>query len=416
MKVQIITIGDELLIGQTVDTNSTWLAIELTSIGFTVSSILSINDSEQDIKQAVSNSLKNNILTIITGGLGPTKDDITKNVLCNLFNTELEFNEIVYSDVVNFLKHRSVGMNKLNKDQALFPKAAKLLRNRQGTAPGMWFEKDSSVVISLPGVPREMKGIFAQEIKQRLIFYFKLPENYYQTVMITGLAEAQLAILIEEWERALPEKIKLAYLPSPGVIRLRLGVTADDNIEKSKKVLQEQIKKLHEIIPGNIFSDYEVSLQEVVGKLLINSNKTLSIAESCTGGTIAQLITSVAGSSEYFKGSVVAYANEIKENVLGVNSGAIEKYGAVSKQVVEQMAQGAVKLLNTDYSIATSGIAGPSGGTHEKPVGTVWIAVADSKNVYSQKFIFGSNREVNIKRSSIAALNFLRKTILNNIV
>ncbi len=412
MKAQIVTIGDEILIGQIVDTNSTWLAVELTALGFSVSSILSIHDSESDIKQAVSNSLKNNDLIIITGGLGPTKDDITKATLCELFNTELEFNNTVYNDVIDFLKHRSVGMNKLNKDQALFPKAATLLRNKQGTAPGMWFEKERSVVISLPGVPREMKGIFTQEIKSRLISYFKLPENYYQTVMITGLAEAQLAILIEQWERELPENIKLAYLPSPGVIRLRLGIIAEKNIEESKKTLQKQIEKLHKIIPDNIFSDYEVSLQEIIGKLLVDNNKTLSTAESCTGGTIAQLITSISGSSQYFKGSIVAYANETKINVLKVDADDIDKYGAVSRQVVEQMAQGAVKVLNTDYAIATSGVAGPTGGTDEKPVGTVWIAVADNKNIYSEKFVFGKNREINIKRSSIAALNFLRKILL----
>ncbi len=411
MNAQIITIGDEILIGQVIDTNSAWMASELTKLGFSISQIVSIPDNEKNIASSINEALKLNNLIVLTGGLGPTNDDITKHTLCSLFKTELEFNTAVHADIKKFLKQRGGKMNTLNRDQALFPKAAKLLRNRQGTAPGMWFEQNGKVVISLPGVPWEMKGIFNDEIADKATSFFELPNNFYQTVMITGIAEAQLALKLNNWENQLPASIKLAYLPSPGVIRLRLGIKG-----KNKKLLQEtieaEVKKLHKIIPEIIFSDTEVTLQEAIGKLLINSNKTLSIAESCTGGTIAQMITSIPGSSKYFKGSVVAYSNEIKSGMLAVDDKIIEKHGAVSKEVVELMAIGARKKLNTNYAIATSGVAGPGGGTDDKPVGLIWIAVSGLKGTISKKFMFGKERDINIKRSSIAALNMLRKVLI----
>lgn len=407
---QIITIGDEILIGQIIDTNSAWLAAELTKLGFTISQMRSIADNAHDISMSIENALKYDQLVIITGGLGPTKDDITKLTLCSLFNTELEFNETAYADVESFLQQRGAKMNALNKNQALFPKSALLLRNKQGTAPGIWFEQKKHIIISLPGVPWEMKGIFNQEIKQKLIQHFDLPEIYYQTAMITGLGESQLALLIEDWENNLPENISLAYLPSPGMIRLRLGINGN-NRAVLMQILQNQIDKLHKIIPENIISDTEVTLQEITGKLLLINNKTLSIAESCTGGTIAQLITSIPGSSQYFKGSVVAYANDIKTALLDVPAELIERYGAVSKEVAESMAIGVKSRLNTHYSISTTGIAGPDGGTEDKPVGTVWIAISAPDGTFSKKFTFGKERDINIQRSAMAALNMLREII-----
>jgi len=410
MKVQIISIGDEILIGQIVNTNSTWLATELTILGFTVSSILTISDDKQVINEAVNTGLQTNDLLIITGGLGPTNDDVTKHALTDLFNTTLEFSEEVFEDVQSFLHKRGVKMNSLNKTQAFFPKSAYLLNNNQGTAPGMWFEREGKVVVSLPGVPWEMKGIFQQQFVKKAEKFFKLPYIYYQTVMVTGISESELAEKIKLWEDTLPNNIKLAYLPAPGIVRLRLGIEGNKD-ENLKSILQENIDRLHNIIPEYIYSDIEITLQEKIGEIFINNNITLSTAESCTGGYIASLITSVAGSSRYFKGSIVAYSNNVKSEVLKVDNNQIEQYGAVSKQVVEQMAIGVNKLLKTDYSIATSGIAGPSGEKKDKPVGMVWIAVATPQGVFSDKFFFGKEREFNIKRSSVAGLNFLLRNI-----
>jgi len=408
MNAQIITIGDEILIGQVLDTNSAWLAVKLTKLGFTITQKHTIADNKQAIISAIDNALQINNLVILTGGLGPTKDDITKNTLCEYFKTELEFNAKVYTDVEAFLQQRGAKMNPLNRDQALFPAAAKVLQNRQGTAPGIWFEQNGKVLISLPGVPWEMKGIFNQVAKSKVESFFSLPEIYYQTVMITGMGESPLAIKLEKWENNLPKSIKLAYLPSPGIVRLRLGIKGEDSAIL-KNTVSIEVEKLHEIIPDNIFSDYEVSLQEIVGNLLKHNNKTVCAAESCTGGSISQLLTSISGSSTYFTGSIVAYLNQVKIDLLNVPESVINKFGAVSKEVVESMAIGARKNLKTDYAIATSGIAGPDGGTNEKPVGTVWIAVSSSDKTISKKFKFGKEREINIKRSSIAALNMLRQ-------
>lgn len=412
MNAQIITIGDEILIGQIVDSNSAWLASELTKMGFTVSSILSIPDNEQQITMAIENGFKANELLIFTGGLGPTNDDITKKTLCTYFKTELVLNNDAYEDVVAFLDQRGAKMNELNRDQALFPARADLLRNKQGTAPGIWFNNADKVLISMPGVPWEMKGIFETEVKHKLNAKFKLPDNYYKTLMISGIGESPLALKIKDWERSLHQSIKLAYLPSPGMIRLRFGIIGM-NKEKASGIVHAEIEKLKKIIPEYIASDSEVLLEEIVFNLLKNKNKTLSTAESCTGGTIAKLITSIAGSSQVFKGSVVAYSNEIKEQLLGVDTASIISYGAVSKQVVEQMAMGACARLGTDFSVATSGIAGPDGGTQDKPVGTVWIAVSGPKYVTSKVFRFGNDRILNIKRSANAALNMLRKELIN---
>ncbi|MFA6402096.1 MAG: competence/damage-inducible protein A [Salinivirgaceae bacterium] len=407
---QIITIGDEILIGQITDTNSAWIAVELTKMGFSVQIMTSISDAEEAIVESVNNALRQSKLVILTGGLGPTKDDITKTTLSKLFGTPLKFNPLVFEDVEAFIKQRGGLMNPLNRDQALFPDGAYLLRNKQGTAPGMWFEKNGTVLVSLPGVPFEMKGLMQQEVIPKLKTTFALPYIHYQTVMVTGLGESQLALIIEEWENQLPQGMKLAYLPSPGIVKLRLGYVAERK-EVAELLVDEQIEKLKPLIPNNIFSDTEELLEIIVGNLLKTRFKTISCAESCTGGTLAATITSVSGASAYFKGGIVAYSNEVKEKLLGVSTDSIHAYGAVSQQVVEQMAAGAKLVLKSDYAIATTGIAGRDGGTPEKPVGTVWIGVATPKKVVSKQFKFGKERKINITRTTIAALNMLRQVL-----
>ncbi|MBI9068847.1 MAG: competence/damage-inducible protein A [Salinivirgaceae bacterium] len=412
MIAEIIAIGDEILIGQTLDTNSNWLASELTILGFSVQKISAISDTKNDIIKALENSESAN-LRIITGGLGPTSDDITKLVLSEYFNFTLEHNPQVFEDVCAVINSLNSTMNILNKEQALFPKGAKLLRNKQGTAPGMWFENQGRITISLPGVPFEMKYIFKNEAIPEIKKFFELAFNYYQSIMIAGYGESGLALKLKNWQKQLSENISIAYLPSPGIIKLRLGIKGSDLL-KNKEKIRTEVNKLLDIIPEYIFSLEESLLEIEVGMLLKNKKKTLSTAESCTGGMIAHLLTSIPGSSEYYKGSTVAYSNEIKEKVLLVSKEDIEKHGAVSHEVVEKMAAGAKKIFNTDYSIATSGIAGPDGGTENKPIGTVWIAISGPKRTISKLFNFGNRRDINIQRSSMAALNLLRLEILND--
>ena len=410
MKARIIAIGDEILIGQTLDTNSNFLATKLTQLGFSVVSIQAIADSKNAIVTALNtnNSVE---LTVLTGGLGPTKDDKTKNVLAQYFGTTLAFNETVYQDVCSFIESLNGKMNPLNRDQALFPVGARLIRNQQGTAPGMWFEKDGKVTISMPGVPFEMKAIFTNQAIPKLKSHFQLPDLYYQNIMISGIVESPLALKIKAWEEDLPQSVTLAYLPSPGIIKLRLGVK-NKPISAAKKIIDPLVAKLKTYISDYIFSESGEKLEVVLSNLLIYNNLTIATAESCTGGKIANLLTSIAGSSAYFKGSVVAYANEIKSQILGVSNADIQNYGAVSKAVVEQMAIGVKNKFNTDFAVATSGIAGPDGGTTEKPVGTVWIAVATPTGITSAIYRFGKRRDINILRSSMTALNFVRKEII----
>jgi nicotinamide-nucleotide amidase len=411
MKAEIITIGDEILIGQIIDTNSAWIAEQFNLYGIEIYQITSVHDDPRPITRALKNAEKKVDIVILTGGLGPTKDDITKQVLCNYFNTKLVFHEPVFENIKQRFKNRNIDINKLNRDQALVPEACQVLINRMGTAPGMWFEKNDTIYVSVPGVPFEMKYLVANEILPRLVSLGRVKAIYHKTVNTLGLPESILAELIENWEISLPRNIKLAYLPNPLSVRLRLSAVGTD-LKVIEKQVAEEIEKLKRIIPDNIYSFDNESLAEVIGKMLKSKEKTLSLAESCTGGYISQLITSIPGSSSYYKGSITAYSNEVKCNVLDVNMTSIEEFGAVSNQVVSEMAQGVRKLLKSDYSIATSGIAGPDGGTPEKPVGTVWIAIADENSVTAEKFVFGDNRERNIIRSSQTALQMLRKKLI----
>lgn len=413
MKAEIITIGDEILIGQIVDTNSAWIAEQFNRNGIEIYQITSVHDDKEHIQEALKKAEEKVDLVLLTGGLGPTKDDITKNVLCKYFNTQLVFHEPTFEHIKKRFKNRNIDLNKLNRDQALVPENCTVIPNSVGTAPGMWFEKNDTIFVSVPGVPFEMKNLVEKEILPRLEKNGKTKAIYHKTVLTQGLPESMLAQKIENWEDALPENVKLAYLPNPMAVRLRLSAIGN-NKDLLKKQVETEIDKLQKIIPENIFGYDTETLAGVIGNLLKKRGKTLAVAESCTGGFISHLITSVAGSSVYFNGAVTAYSNQIKEKILGVNSETLIENGAVSEAVAREMVVGVKTAMNADFAIATTGIAGPDGGTDEKPVGTIWIAVADENDVVAEKYTFGDNRERNIIRSSQTALQMLRLLILKN--
>jgi nicotinamide-nucleotide amidase len=413
MKTEIITIGDEILIGQIVDTNSAWMGQQLNLHGIEVYQVTSVHDDHNHILKAIADAEKNADLVLITGGLGPTKDDITKKCLCEYFGTELVFYPDVLEHVRSLLSSRNVTINQLNKDQAMLPAGCTVLHNSAGTASGMWFERNGTIFISMPGVPFEMEAIMFEEVFPRLVKLGNLQSIVHKTILTLGLPESMLAEKIEKWENALPDFIKLAYLPSALMVRLRLSAYGPDQL-KLETEIDKQVKELLTIIPKYVFGFDDDNLALVIGRILVENSKTMAVAESCTGGNISHFITSNPGSSAYFKGAVVAYSNEIKNKLLNVPLEIIEAFGAVSQQVAEAMAVGTQKALNADYTIATTGIAGPDGGTEEKPVGTVWIAVAGPSGVISEKFIFRHNRERNIIRSTQTALNLLRTFILTN--
>ena len=412
MYAEIITIGDELLIGQVIDTNSAWIAQELNHIGISIRQITSIADDNEQILTTLEEASPRADIVLITGGLGPTKDDITKNALCEYFNSTLEFNQEMYEQVEILFKNRGLKVTEVNRKQAEIPNNCIPIINKNGTAPGLWFEKNNIIFVSMPGVPYEMKAMMENEVLPKLKKVYQLPSIVHKTILTQGIGESYLSAMIREWEEKLPLNIHLAYLPSPGIVRLRLS-----GYGEKKKVIEESINieldKLKSLIKDYIFGYDKDTLEEIIGNLLKDKKKNLAVAESCTGGYISHLITSVPGSSQYFKGAVIAYDNKIKINDLGVDANDIELYGAVSAQVVEQMALGIQKKYQSDFSISTSGIAGPSGGSIEKPVGTVFIAVAGKGRVISKKFLLGDHRQRNIQKASIAALNMLRKEILS---
>jgi nicotinamide-nucleotide amidase len=412
MKAEIITIGDEILIGQIVDTNSAWMGQQLNLNGIEVYQVTSVHDQHDHILKAFQEAENRVDLVLITGGLGPTKDDITKKCLCEYFDTELKFYPEVFEHVREMLSSRNVIVNQLNRDQALLPASCTVLHNSAGTASGMWFERNNTIFISMPGVPFEMEAIMTEEVFPRLVKLGITQSIVHKTVLTIGLPESMLAEKIEKWESALPGFIKLAYLPSPLMVRLRLSGYGNDETFLNAEI-EKQVSELITIIPENIFGFDEDNLALVIGKMLVETSQTLAVAESCTGGNIAHYITSNPGSSAFFKGGIVAYSNEIKNSFLDVSQAVINECGAVSQEVAESMAVGALKRFRADYSVATTGIAGPDGGTEEKPVGTVWIAVAGPSGVKSKMYIFKHNRERNIIRTSQTALNMLRTLILN---
>lgn len=406
MLCDIITIGDEILIGQIVDTNSAWMAQQLNLLGIGVNRIVSISDKHHEIVSAFHESVQRVKVVLVTGGLGPTRDDITREALCEFFETHMIMDNNVLEHVTSMLAARNISMNELNRLQAMVPAACTVLHNPVGTAPGMWFEQNGVIVVCMPGVPFEMKELMNREVLPRLQQRFSLDAIYHQSVMTSGITESALALKIASWELALPSFIKLAYLPAASIIRLRLTALGND-IKYLENEVKKQIEKLCLMIPEHIYALYDEPIEVSLGKLLLDNNISLSTAESCTGGNISHLITSVSGSSAYFKGSVVAYSNEIKEAVLGVKQDTLMHYGAVSKQTVEEMAKGVRSVFKTDYALSISGIAGPNGGSEEKPVGTVWVAITGDNVMITKQFLFGDNRERNIQRASVSALFFL---------
>lgn len=407
MKATIITIGDEILIGQIVDTNSVSIARHLNSAGIVVRERLSIGDDRQQIIKAVEWALKNYEVTILTGGLGPTKDDITKKTLAELFHSDMRYDQQVADHVEKMLTGRGIEFNDLNRSQAMVPTACTVLFNAHGTAPGMWFERNGHVVVSLPGVPYEMEHLMQDEVMPRLKAHFSLRQIVHRTMITAGLPESMLAKRIEAWENALPHYLKLAYLPNPGAVRLRLSAYEVEG-ESVAREIDRQFEALRKIIPHNVVGFETASMQELVHGILTERKQTLATAESCTGGTIAARFTALPGASAYFRCGVVAYSNEAKADILGVRAEDIARYGAVSEQVARQMAEGARRVAGADYAIATTGIAGPTGGTDEKPVGTVWIAVATPERTVAQLRQCGSDRRQIIDRASAFAIGLLR--------
>ncbi len=404
----IITIGDEILVGQTIDTNSAWIAAQLNLIGISVREIISISDKADAITEALNRELGLSQLVFITGGLGPTQDDITKKTLCDYFNDELVIDTKILGRIEDYFNSMKRPVLEVHRMQAALPQKARIIENQLGTASGMWFEKEGASIISLPGVPYEMKGLMEQ-ILPLLKSAYPLGDFYHKTILLQGIGETTLAQNIADIETACRNiEIGVAYLPSPGIVKLRLSGTSLQK-EKIENYLQ-QIKDRHVEFAFGQESD---TLESVIGDQLRKSKLTVGSVESCTGGALAAKLVSISGSSDYYKGSLVSYAYELKENLVGVDANLINTFGAVSKECVEQMATKGLKLLNVDYCVATSGIAGPAGGTPEKPVGTVWIAIANKDGVISKVHYFKHNRERNIELTVVYALNMLRRRLSN---
>jgi nicotinamide-nucleotide amidase len=412
--MHIINIGNELLFGKTINTNAAFIAEKLVAIGIEVNKSIVIADHPETILQTITDSFKETDWIITTGGLGPTKDDMTKNVIARYFEVSLDLHQPTLEAIIKMFADRGWEVNEMNRKQAEIPAGATVLPNKNGTAPGLWMEKNGKTLIALQGVPFEMQAIMMESVIPLL--QQKYPRSHsivHKNILTVGIGESTLAEKIEDWENALPKEITLAYLPSPGQVLLRLTARAkEENI--AKQLIENQLPALLDKIKPYLVSTEDEPLVAVISKLLNKNRKKLAIAESCTGGYISHLITSLPGSSQFFEGSIVSYSNEIKRDILNVRETNLKKHGAVSEMVVTDMAINTMSLFETEYAIATSGIAGPSGGTEEKPIGLVWIAVATPTKVVTQKFLFGKNggREVIIKRAAMAALNMLREELL----
>ena len=407
MRAEIITIGDEILIGQIHDTNATWISQRLNEAGIKVGERTTVGDDSEQIDEAIDRALARAEVVIVTGGLGPTKDDITKSTLASYFGCGLALHRPTYEFLEKMLAERGIAFNELNRGQAVLPTGCTVLPNRNGTAPGMWFERDGRVLVSLPGVPFEMKALMSDEVLPRLCDQFRLQANVHRTVITFGLAESVLATTIAPWEEALPSYLKLAYLPNPQFIRLRLSAYEVDR-DRAEREIEAQFAALRKLIPAYFLGFEGATVQSAVADMLTERGETLAVAESCTGGVLSASFTAMAGASAYFLGGVVSYSNDIKTSVLGVDSQTLAAHGAVSREVAEQMAAGVRRLMNSTYAIATTGIAGPGGGTPDKPVGTVWMAIATPEGVYSRLIHYGLLREQNIQRATAQATNMLR--------
>lgn len=410
--VETITIGDEILYGQTLDTNSHWISQELNSIGAKVIRKSTIGDERQQILNALSEASGRADIILITGGLGPTKDDITKKTLAEYFDCPIETNPEALKEVAAIFESRGRTMNALNRAQAELPVKCQMISNAVGTAPGMWFEEQGKVFISMPGVPREMKTMMLEQVIPRLKEKFDLPVIVHKMIKTVGIGESSLAEIIENWEDNLPSHIRLAYLPDLGEVKLRLTAVGNHQTELEQDI-DAQEQKLLPLIGDYIYGYGITTLEEAVGKLLLYKKKTIALTESCTGGYIAHAITRIAGSSRYFQGGIIPYHNEFKVNVLGVDEDILNVHGAVSEPTVIQMSNQVRKIMRADIGLASSGIAGPDGGSEEKPVGTVWIALADGEQTLTQKLNLTKNRLINIELTSLTVLNMLRKFLVS---
>jgi nicotinamide-nucleotide amidase len=414
VNASIITIGDELLIGQVIDTNSAFIAQELNKAGIAVKRRVAVGDGADDIIKALDEESNHSQIILITGGLGPTSDDITKPLLCKYFSGMLIVNEDALQNVKYlFEKVFKREATEVNLKQAEVPDVCTVIQNKRGTAPGMLFEKEGKIFVSMPGVPNEMQGMM-KEVIPMLKNKFELPVIIHKTLLTAGIGESMLADVIKDFEAALPSRIKLAYLPNYGMVRLRLSSSGYDK-DAIETEMNAQFETVKQLAKEYLVTDEDEPLEKVIGKILSAKNKTMSTAESCTGGYIAHLITSHPGSSKYFKGSVVSYDNEVKENVLNVSNQTLQTVGAVSEETVKEMLSGVLNKLNTDYAIAVSGIMGPDGGSEEKPVGTVWIAVGNSTQQQTLKLNLRFDRMRNIQLTTQNALNLLRKFILSEL-
>lgn len=399
----IITIGDELLIGQTIDTNSAWMAQELNKIGVWVKRRIAVGDTRDDIWQALDEESRDSQIILITGGLGPTADDITKPLLCEYFGGKMIVNNEVLEHVKNIFARLNRPMIERNAKQAEVPDVCTVLMNVRGTAPGMLFRKDGRIFVSMPGVPHEMKGIMSDEVLPLLQREFKMPFILHRTLLTAGVGESFLADLIEHWENQLPSFIKLAYLPNYGMVRLRLTASGSEK-EMMEKELDAQFNHLQQIVKDHLVVTEDLPLEKALGDLLKQKGKSIATAESCSGGYIAHLITSIPGSSDYFKGTVVSYSYDAKETILGVNHETLETKGAVSEETIKEMFDGLLRVTTADYGIATSGIMGPGGGTEDKPVGTVWVAVGSRKKMVAKRLQFRHDRLKNIELTAANAM------------
>jgi nicotinamide-nucleotide amidase len=412
MTAEIIAIGDELLIGQTINTNAAWLGQECSQIGIRILRSIVISDDENEILESVERSMNNADVVFVTGGLGPTKDDITKHTLCKYFNTQLVRDEVTLNKIRAYFSKRNRPMLEANERQADLPECCTILANNFGTAAGMWFEKDGSILISMPGVPYEMKAIVTGEVMPRLSERFRLQSIFHKTLLVQGIGESFLAEQISDWEnRVRNAGLSLAYLPSPGLVKLR--ITSSEGRVRSEEI-DAYFEELKQQFPEFIFGTEKDTLTSVLHRLCHEYGVTLGTVESCTGGAIAQSLTELSGASAIFKGGIVSYVNELKSNLVGVQSETLLEYSAVSKQVAEQMAFNGLNKLDVDLCISSTGIMGPEGATDTQPLGTVWIAVATKKTVESKCFSFGDNRERNIVMTVLTALNFARNMILSN--
>lgn len=414
MRAEILSIGDELLIGQTINTNASWLGQECSKLGIRIVHVTTISDEKHLIKVAVDEAFKRADLVLVTGGLGPTKDDITKYTLCEYFDSELEIHIPTLQRIEAFFSKRNRPMLEVNIRQAELPKKCTILENVNGTAAGMWFEKDGKILISMPGVPYEMKGIMMEQAFPRLQEKFALKALYHRTLMTQGIGESFLADQVQDWENEVREKgLGLAYLPSPGMVKLRL--TSYEGESRAEEI-DAYFKQLEERFPNYVYGKEDETIQLVSGRLLREKKMTIGTVESCTGGSLAQTLVSVAGASDYFQGSFLTYTNELKNRLVDVSKHDLDTVGAVSREVVEQMAKNGREKLGVDICISTSGVAGPDGGTEELPVGTIWIGIATKDKVSAKKFQFGDHRERNIQMTVLTALNLVRCEILGILI